>query len=362
MKIAIAHDWLVTYAGAEKVLEQLVNLYPQADLYSLIDFLPDAQRGFINGKKSHTSFIQKLPFAKTKYRHYLPFMPLAIEQFDLSKYDLIISSSSAVAKGVIVHPHQTHISYMHSPMRYAWDMQYEYLEDFGVFRGPARFILHKIRQWDAVSSNRVDYFVANSEFVANRINKCYRRDAVVIYPPVDVSAFSLSEDKEDFYMTASRLVPYKKIDLIVKAFVNMPDKKLVIIGNGQDYKKILGLAIKSPNISVLGYQPFNVLRDYMQRAKAFVFAGIEDFGIVAVEAQACGTPVIAYSKGGIAETAHGLLFHEQTVESIINAVNTFELASFDPALCRNNAMRFSVERFKTDFSAFVQRSIGSVVL
>jgi glycosyltransferase involved in cell wall biosynthesis len=222
VKVAIIHDWLVTYAGAEKVLEQILKIYPDADLFSLVDFMDEGQRGIILNKQVTTSFIQKLPFARKKYRSYLPFMPLAIEQLDVSKYDIVISSSHAVAKGVIIGPDQLHISYVHSPIRYAWDLQHQYLKEAGLERGIkgwiAKTILHYIRNWDYRTANGVDYFVANSKFIARRIWKVYRRDADVIYPPVDVSAFSFHDQKEDFYLTASRMVPYKKIDLIVESF------------------------------------------------------------------------------------------------------------------------------------------------
>jgi len=370
MRIAVVHDWLVTYAGAEKVLEQILQIYPDADLFSLIDFVDQKDRKFIMDKPVTTSFIQRLPFAKKKYRTYLPFMPLAIEQLDLSKYDLVISSSHAVAKGVLTGPNQLHISYVHSPIRYAWDLQHQYLKESGMNKGLkgaiARYILFHIRNWDYRTANGVDYFISNSDFIAKRIKKVYRREAFTIYPPVDVTAFTFKDQKEDFYLTASRMVPYKKIDIIVEAFNKMSDKKLVVIGTGPDLNKIKSLA--GPNIDILGYQPFEVLKDYMQRAKAFVFAAEEDFGITPVEAQACGTPIIAYGKGGSLETVKGLenkecptgiFFKEQTVESIILAVNKFEyegtkIKSID---CRDHALKFSPERFKNEFKSFVDSKL-----
>lgn len=369
-KVAIIHDWLVTYAGAEKVLEQLLKIYPDADLFSLVDFIDEDQRDFILNKQVTTSFIQKLPFAKKKYRSYLPFMPLAIEQLDVSKYDIVISSSHAVAKGVITGPDQLHISYVHSPIRYAWDLQHQYLKEAGLDRGMkgwiAKTILHYIRNWDYRTANGVDYFVANSKFIARRIWKVYRREADVVYPPVDVSAFTFHDKKEDFYLTASRMVPYKKIDLIVEAFSQMPDKKLVVIGDGPDFNKIKAKA--ASNVELLGYQPFEVLRDYMQRAKAFVFAAEEDFGITPVEAQACGTPVIAYGKGGALETIRGygqtenptgLFFEEQTVKSLVHSIKSFENISDDIKYedCRENALRFSPERFRKEFQDYVNNKL-----
>lgn len=367
MKIAIVHDWLVTYAGAERVLEQMLNIYPEADLFSLVDFLPPGQRGFLKDKPVKTSFLQNAPFARTKYRQYLPLMPLAVEQLDLSGYDLVLSSSHAVAKGVITGPDQLHISYVHTPMRYAWDLQHQYLREAGLDRGMkgalARGILHYIRQWDCRTANGVDGFIANSQFIARRIWKAYRREATVIYPPVDIDAFSLLEDKEDFYVTASRMVPYKKVDLVVEAFAAMPDKKLVVIGDGPDFTKIKAKAGK--NVTFLGFQPSNVLKEYLQRAKAFIFAAEEDFGIAPVEAQACGTPVIAYGKGGALETVRGLgenhptgvFFQEQTVGSLIEAVKSFEQRGgvISPAACRNNALKFSAERFRNEFKEYVEK-------
>ncbi|MED1441241.1 glycosyltransferase involved in cell wall biosynthesis [Aeribacillus composti] len=372
-RVAILHDWLVIYAGAEKVLEQLLKIYPDADLFSLVDFIDKDQRGFILNKQVTTSFIQKLPFARRKYRSYLPFMPLAIEQLDVSKYDIVISSSHAVAKGVITGPDQLHISYVHSPIRYAWDLQHQYLKEAGLDRGMkgwiAKTILHYIRNWDYRTSNGVDYFVANSKFIARRIWKVYRRKADVIYPPVDVSAFTFHDQKEDFYLTASRMVPYKKIDLIVEAFSQMPDKKLVVIGDGPDFHKIKAKA--ASNVKLLGYQPFEVLRDHMQRAKAFVFAAEEDFGITPVEAQACGTPVIAYGKGGALETIRGygqtenptgLFFEEQTIKSLVDSIKSFENISGDIKYedCRENALCFSPERFRKEFEDYVNSKLENM--
>lgn len=366
MKVAIVHDWLVGYAGAERVLEQLIVLFPEADLFTICDFLPKEERFFLQEKSPSTSFIQKLPWAKRYYRSYLPLMPLAIEQLDLSAYDLIISSSHAVAKGVLTGPDQLHMSYVHSPIRYAWDLQHQYLResklDKGVKGWIAKWLLYKIRLWDSRTGNGVDHFIANSRFIARRIKKAYRREAKVIYPPVDVSSFTLHDEKEEFYLTASRLVPYKRVDLIVDAFASMPDKKLIVIGDGPDMEKIRTRA--SPNIKLLGYQPFDVLRDHMQRARAFVFAAEEDFGIAPVEAQACGTPVVAFGKGGALETICGLtesesptgvFFQQQTIESLVDAVLLFErrIESFSPANCRENAIRFSTDSFCEQFRSLV---------
>lgn len=369
MKIAIIHEWFDSYAGSEKVLEQMLKVYPEADLYAVVDFLPKDKRNFILNKNVITTFIQNLPKAKSKFRKYLPFMPLAIEQLDLSGYDVVISNSHCVAKGVITGPNQLHISYVHSPIRYAWDLQNQYLEEANLKHGLkgwiAKIILHYMRLWDYRTSNNVDYFLCNSKYIAKRIQKCYRREARVIYPPVAVDDFNMYTKKEDYYLTASRMVPYKKIDLIVEAFSKMPDKKLVVIGEGQQFEKVKARA--KNNIVLLGYQPFEVLKEKMQKAKAFVFAAEEDFGIVPVEAQACGTPVIAYGKGGALETVvnydkekpTGLFFKEQTVDSIVRAVNKFEKNQnlFFPENCRRNAEKFNEERFKKEFKTFVEEKI-----
>lgn len=368
MKIAIVHDWLYTYAGAEKVLEQIIQCFPEADLFSLIDFIPNGKRDFIANKVVKTSFIQNLPLAKTKHRHYLPLMPLAIEQLDVSDYDVVISSSHAVAKGVLTGPNQLHICYCHSPIRYAWDMQHQYLREAGITRGLkswlTRYILHKIRLWDYRTANGVDYFVANSNFIARRIFKVYRRDANVIYPNVDIDKFTLQSDKQDYYLTASRLVPYKKIVLIAEAFAKMPDKQLKIVGTGPDQKKIAALVAAAPNIEYLGFVEDNGLVNLMQNAKAFVFAAEEDFGIIPVEAQACGTPVIAYGRGGSLETVNGLnsscptgvFFNEQKIDSILAAISQFENQNVITSdNCRQNALRFSAPRFRSEFQQFVER-------
>jgi len=366
IKIAIIHDWLVVYAGAERVLEQMIACFPQADLFSIVDFLPNENRGFIAEKQATTSFIQNLPKAKTQYRNYLPLMPLAVEQFDLSSYDLIISSSYAVAKGVLVGPDQLHVCMCYSPIRYAWDLQHQYLRESNLESGLkgwlVRWMLHKIRLWDVRTANSVDYFIGISHFIARRIEKVYRRDAVVIYPPVDVSAFTFQSEKEDFYLTASRMVPYKKMPMIVEAFAAMPDKRLVVIGDGPEFAKCK--AVAGSNMKLMGWQPFEVLKDHMQRAKAFVFAAEEDFGITPLEAQACGTPVIAFGKGGALETIRGLdaesptgvFFPEQTLEAIVRAVHVFEQEGgrISASACRENVLRFSPERFRMEFGNYAE--------
>ncbi|MEA3353362.1 MAG: glycosyltransferase [Campylobacterota bacterium] len=357
MKVAIVHDWLVTNAGAEKVLKSLLEIYPQADVFTLVDFLNNEQREeILNGKITTTSFIQNLPFAKTHFRNYLPFFPKAIESFDLSSYELIISSSWAVAKGVKKAKNQKHICYCHTPVRYAWDLYDEYTSRL---KQPKKFLvqqtLKRLRKWDIDTLERVDHFIANSNYVAQRIKKTYGKDSKVIYPPVDTQKFTLSVKKDDFYLTASRLVPYKKVKLIVEAFNKMPNKKLVVIGAGEQLDEIKKIA--KGNIKILGYQSDEILKDHMQRAKGFIYAAIEDFGIVPIEAMACGTPVIALNVGGTKETVtdgiNGIHFKEQTKESIIEAVNSFESMSFDPIEVSNSIKTFNNQRFQKEIKAYI---------
>jgi glycosyltransferase involved in cell wall biosynthesis len=357
VRVAIVHDFLYVYAGAERVLEQIIRLFPQADLFSLFDFLPDHLRGFINGKTVQTSFLQKLPLARRMHRAFLPLMPLAIEQLDVSSYDIVISSSYTVAKGVLTRPDQLHICYCHTPVRFAWDLQHL---DFGKATGLlhfckktlARLLLHYIRNWDVQSSNCVDVFLTNSDAVGRRVRKIYRRNAITIYPPVNTDWFSLNDQKENFYVTASRLVPYKRIDLIIETFARMPQRQLVVVGAGPEWERLLLKA--TDNIRLVGHQSAEQLRHYLQRARAFVFAAEEDFGIAPVEAQACGTPVIAFGRGGVRETVipeqTGLLFDEQTPESLQDAINTFESMTWDYSLIRQNAERFSIRQFRKQFS------------
>ena len=369
-RTAIVHDWLVTYAGAERVLEQLLILYPEADLYAVCDFLPEPERGFLRGRTPRTTFIQRLPGARKRYRSYLPLMPMAISRLDLSGYDIVISSSHAVAKGAPTAPAQLHVSYVYTPIRYAWDLQDQYLRMAGLDRGVrgwlARGMLRRIRAWDVRTAEDVDHFIADSAFIADRIRRAYGREAEVIYPPVDVEAFPLHRDKADYYLAASRLVPYKRLDLVVEAFSAMPDRRLKVIGDGPERSKLEAMARGHANIELLGYQPTAALRETMQKARAFVFAAEEDFGIIPVEAQACGTPVIAFGRGGTRETVVGLggpaptgvFFDEQNSTAIIAAVETFEASQerFDPVAARRNAERFSPTVFRTALSAAIDRA------
>lgn len=367
LKIAIIHDWLVTPGGAERVLEQIISCFPKAHLYVVIDFISQERRQFLKDKIIKTSFIQHLPFANKMYWYYSPLMPLAIEQFDLSDYDIIISSSYAVAKGIIAGPDQLHISYIHSPIRFAWDLKNYYLKAFNYERGIksllARLLFHYLKLWDSSSVSGVDFIITNSQFTGRRILKAYRRTATVIYPPVNTDIFTFHKEKEDFYLIASFMNPFKRIDLVVDAFTKLPNQKLVVIGDGPEFKKIQSKA--TSNISFLGYVPVETLKDYMQRAKAFIFAAPEDFGIIMAEAQACGTPVIAYGKGGAVEIVRdlngvcptGVLFSQQTVNSLVQAIEKFEIEqeriTFDD--CRQNALRFAPEYFCQQLTMFVQQ-------
>ena len=367
MKKALVHDWFSVYAGAEKCVESFTNIWDDFEIFSLIDFLSDKDRKkILKGKNVNTSFIQKFPFAKTKYRNYLPLFPLAIEQHDLSEYDVIISSSHAVAKGVLTHSNQLHISYVYSPIRYAWDLHFQYLNESGLNKGIkgffAKYFLHKIRLWDYATSNRVDHYVAISHYIANRIEKIYGKKSEVIYPPVDTSAFNIGEITEDYYVTSSRMVPYKKIDLIVEAF-SKTDKKLIVIGTGPDFEKINKFS--SPNVELLGFTESDKMIKLTQKAKAFVFAAEEDFGIAPIEAQACGVPVIAFGKGATLETIigslakdnnvnssdTGIFFEEQSISSLLEAINLMEknFDKFDKNIIRKNSLRFSKERFEKEF-------------
>ena len=367
MKTAIVHEWLVKYAGSERVMEQMLMAYPDADVFSLVEFLDDNLRTFIQSPSITTSFLQQLPFARSHFRQYLPLMPLAIEQFDLSPYDLILSSHHVVAKGVITRADQLHISYVHTPIRYGWDLQHQYLKSIEQGGGLissgrsllTRIILHYLRLWDVASAHRVDFFLANSSYVARRIWKTYRRSAEVIYPPVQVERFCPKVQRDEFYFVLSRFVPYKRVDIIVSAFTQL-GLPLIVVGDGPEQATIEQLA--GPNVTILPPQSEGAIADYMNRCKAFVYAAEEDFGIAAVEAQAAGAPVIAYGKGGVLETVipgkTGLFFEHQTPESVMQAVRQFESSpnAFDPNDLSQNAARFCPERFQTELCRFVDQA------
>lgn len=361
MKICFVHDWLTTFGGAEQVLKALLEIWPQTPVYTLVSNEKGNCRGIIQSTKVTGSFINKLPFAKRKHRAYLPLMPLAIEQFDLSDYDVIISDSHAVAKGVLTGPDQLHINYTLTPIRYAWDMHHAYLQQANLDKGlkgfMAKSLLHYIRIWDLRTIPSVDYFVAISDFIARRVWKFYKREANVIYPPVDTDRLTLHTEKSDYYLALSRLVPYKKTDLIVQAFTQMPDKNLVVIGDGPQMKELKKIA--TGNIELLGFQSDSVVEDHLKHAKALIYAAEEDFGIVPVEAQACGTPVIAYGKGGVLETVvpgeTGFFFNRQEPDALIQAVKDFEShPALSPEKIHLNAERFSKRRFKIEMQSFVE--------
>ncbi len=372
MKVAVVHDWLPLIAGAERVLEQILLVFPGADVYTLFDFLDDDQRKMFGDSKITTSSLNKWPKVHKYYRKLLPFCPQAIEDFDLSEYDLIVSSSHAVAKGVITGAEQIHISYVHSPTRYAWDLMHQYLRESNMNKGIkgylAKKLLHKFRIWDYRTANGVDHFIANSNYIRKRIWKVYRREAEVIYPPVNVDMFEYADKKDDFFLTASRMVPYKRLDLIAAAFAKLPDQKLKIIGDGPEMAKIKAIAENASNIELMGFQPNEVLKDHMQRAKAFVFAAEEDFGIIPVEAQACGTPVIAYGAGGALETvidyekdaekATGIFFNEQTPDCLADAVKRFNgiCEKIEYKNCRKNAEKFAPSEFQRQLKDVVKKA------
>lgn len=366
-RVAIVHEWLESYAGSERVLEQLLTCFPQADLFAVVDFIPPEARGFLQGRQVRTTFIQHLPFARRMFRNYLGLMPLAIQQLDLSAYDLVISSNHAVAKGVITGPDQIHISYVHSPIRYAWDLQHRYLAQANLERGLrgmyARRLFARLREWDASTAHQVDHFIANSSYIARRIGKAYRRPATVIHPPADLDRFVPGSSKDDFFLLACRFVPYKCADLVVESFRMQPHRRLIVVGDGPDKPRVHAAARGAPNIEFAGVLPQPDLIRLMQRARAFVFAGEEDFGITFVEAQACNTPVIAFGRGGAADiviqepsgSPTGVLFDRQNPAAIAEAVDRF--IEVEPHLgrdaCRMNALRFSPERFRSEIRAFV---------
>jgi glycosyltransferase involved in cell wall biosynthesis len=367
MRVALIHEWLVTCAGSERAFAEIVRLFPEADLFSLIDKLPPGGRGLILDKPVRTSFLQHMPLVREKYRLYLPLMPLAVERFDLSAYDLVISSSHAVVKGVRTRPGQTHLCYCYTPIRYAWDLREQYLRESGLDHGLRGFlagrVLDYIRRWDARAAQRPNHYAAISKYIAERIRKTYGREATVIHPPVDTEFFTPGAPGEvprgDFYLAASRLVPYKRMDLIVSAFREMPERRLLVMGDGPDEKKVRAAAEGYGNIEFRPYGSPETLRDALRRARALVFAADEDFGITTVEAQATGTPVIAYGHGGSLETVvegeTGVFFAEQTRASIKSAIERFERIEGELRAERiaANAERFGRERFRREFSAFV---------
>ena len=369
-RVAVVHDWLDTWGGGENVLAEILLAYPESDLYTLVDFFPDALRARIGGRRARTTFLQNIPGARRHFRMLLPLFPRAIESFDLRGYDLILSSSHAVAKGVRTAPSQLHVCYCHTPMRYAWDLRDQYLRPRGLASGLtgvlANRTLDRLREWDRKSSERVTHFIANSAFVRDRIARSYGRSATVIHPPVDTDFFQPAQDAppRDYYFAASRFVPYKRMDLIAQAFASLPDRRLIIAGDGPEASRVRAAA--GANVELAGLVPQPRLRELLRGARAFVFAAEEDFGILPVEAQACGTPVIAFGRGGALETvraapsphATGLFFDAQTPESLADAVRRFEALApaIDPLACRDNAQGFGKPRFAAELTDFVTQA------
>lgn len=363
-RIAIVHDWLDTWRGGENVLAELLQVYPDADLFALIDVLPDELRARIGGRHATTSWLQRIPGARHHFRKLLPLFPSAIESLDVSAYDTIISVSHAVAKGVRVRAGQRHFCYCLTPMRYAWDLRESYFPRGSAvawLRPVANVMLDRLCKWDRRANAGVTEFAAISHFIAERIARNYQRTAQVVYPPVDTDFFfpGADEPSRDFYFTASRWVPYKRIDAIVAAFTELPSRRLVVGGEGPDASRVRATA--GPNVEFVGEVSGPRLRELMRDARAFLFAAEEDFGIMPLEAQACGTPVIAYARGGVLETiaadgdnATGRYFAEQSAQAIADAVRAFESGvPIDAAACRRNAERFGRLQFRQAFADFV---------
>src|SRR5262245_31973108 len=363
-RVAIVHDWCPAFRGGERVLAQFCKLFPGADVFTLFDFLPgDIKDEFFPGTVFHTSGANRLPMIEKFYRALFFFCPFLIEQFDVTGYDVVVSSSAAFARGVLTRPDQPHLCYVHSPIRYAWDEQFSYLDQGRLGFGPKgflfRYMLHSLRTWDTRTAHGPDLMLANSNYVRSRIRRIYGRDAHVVFPPVELDELAYAPEKDDYYVTASFLAPYKRTDLVIQAFNEMPTRRLVVVGEGQQSSELRALA--ASNISFTGFLP---RREYIRTvglAKALVFAGCEDFGIALAEAQACGTPLIAFSRGGacdivrrlgVADEPTGVLFERQTAAAIKDAVRHFELheRTITPAACRQNAMRFSVDRFNTEIA------------
>ena len=364
MRVAIVHDWCPDFRGGERVLSDLCKLFPGAEVFTLFDFLsPEVKREHFPGVRFHTSVANRLPYAKRFYRHLFPICPFLIEQFDVTNFDAVITSSAAFARGVLTRPDQPHLCYVHTPIRYAWDEQFSYLQQgrlgYG-FKGIMfRYFAYKLRQWDTRTAHSPDLMLANSSYVRSRIRRIYGRQARVVFPPVALSELQYVSEKDDYYVTASFLAPYKRTDLVIKAFAAMPNRRLVVLGDGQQGNSLRKLA--TPNIEFAGFLPRAEYLRTIAKARAFVFAGCEDFGIALVEAQGSGTPLIAFERGGASDIVRpfaradrptGILFSEQTPEAVIDAVGRFEDHSNEilPSFCRENSMRFASDRFAKQIS------------
>lgn len=356
-KVAIIHDWLNGMRGGEKVLEEILRLYPDADVFTLF-YEPEKVSPLISSKRVFTSRLNRNPLIKKHYQFFLPWFPRHIEAFDLNEYSLVISSSHCVAKGVIPAPEARHVSYIHSPMRYAWDQYYSYFAGAGYFR--RKIIQNKIsrlRVWDVSSSARVDDFIANSQFVRQRIEKYYRRQATVIHPPVDIDFFQpAAKSSRDYFLLVSALVPYKNIGLVIEACRQLGEK-LIIVGRGPEQKKLKKMAGQGSEF--LPSVKAETLRELYQNARAFVFAGVEDFGIAFAESQACGTPVIALNRGGVRDIVSdgisGVLFNEATVIALKKAIQDSKRLDFDSAAIRESSLQFSAARFRAQFKQFISK-------
>jgi glycosyltransferase involved in cell wall biosynthesis len=362
LKIAIVHDWCPSFRGGERVLAELCAMFPGAEVFTLFDFLPaDIKEEYFPDVVFHTSAANRLPFVRKYYRGLFFACPFLIEQFDVTGFDAVITSSAAFARGVITRPDQPHLSYIHSPIRYAWDEQFSYLEQARLGYGPKgltfRWFLHKLRNWDVRTAHGPDLMLANSTYVKGRIRRIYGRDAQVVFPPVSLNELEFRDQKDDYYITASFLAPYKRTDLVIQAFNDMPSRRLIVVGDGQQSAKLRALA--KPNIHFAGFLPRRAYVEAVAKARALVFAGCEDFGIALAEAQACGTPLIAFGRGGACDIVHpldksdqptGILFHAQTVGAVKSAVEQFEAQSsrLQPEACRLNAERFSAARFRLE--------------
>ena len=372
MNVAIVHDWLTSLGGGELVLRELLRIYPDARIFTLVNHMSDEDRRFVGIENARvtTSMLNSMPGVARHYRSMLPLFPAAMRSLDVSAYDVVISNSHAIAKNVHTHDKQLHISYCLSPMRYAWDLREQYLVESGLSAGwrgaVAHVMLDALKRWDRARSHDVDVFVTLSHYISDRIQRAYGRSSAVIYPPVDVDFFTPGPGDPafgDYYVTVSRFVPYKRIDLIARAFASLPDRRLVIVGDGPDAEKIRAAA--GPNVTLVGRASRERVRTLLRGARAFLFAAEEDFGIAPVEAQACGIPVIAYGQGGVLETIRGansteptgVFFQEHTTDAIARAVRELERrpTAISPTACRENAERFSEARFRREFAALVER-------
>lgn len=358
MKIAIVCDWLTNMGGAEQVVINFKEIFKDAPIYTTF-YNPDKLDKKLQNIDVRTCFLQKKKVIEN-HKKYYPLMPLAFENFDLNEYDVVLSSSSSCAKGVLTKPGSIHVCYCHTPMRYAWEKREEYIEGMGkIKRRLIKILLHYMRIWDVASANRVDYFIANSTEVQKRIQKHYKRDAVVINPPVRCSLFNIAEKDGDYYLVLSRLVKYKRFDLAVQACSQL-GKKLIVIGDGPEREKLEKMA--GDSVTFLGRQPDEVVQKYMSECKALLFPGEEDFGIVPVEAQACGRPVIAYGKAGVLDSVidgkTGVFFKEQNVESVKDAILRFEQMEFNKEEIRQHALKFDESEFQRKIKEFIERKIN----